>query len=300
MGRINLIKIIKDKDKFQETIIGYIFLGVTIFLIGSAIWSFFSPAKSGKTVNNNIENSVKGNSLDNSEIIYGNNIGGDIVGGDKIMTSITNSYKEHVFINNLCAITAITDEDGKVFVYSVTTLSGDFIPEITLNNINLVFKLGVTTFKEIENSLSKPYIDGIIGVNWFNYYEEYYLGRPGNYQVYIFSINENGFFSEYMYDHLPLFIDNEYSISEEKYNFRKNVSPNTVIVTAPFFKFNPVSEEFIYGPSQTQMRLLSGRLDKINEQYLVESIEKLYPESNIELFIDIFGEPDFINLIENE
>lgn len=291
MGRTasNSIISTKSKPKFQETIIGIIVLG----LVGSAIWYFIQPNKE------NSQNITNAN-ISNSKIIQG-----DIVQGNKIVSPITDSNKEnnreYVFINNFCAITAITDKDDKVMAYSITTLDSNFTPNISLANADLKFKLGITTFKEIEKTLYEPGINGTFGENWFHYNEEYYLGLSGNYQTYIFSVNENGFLNKYFYDNPPFFLHEELNDqkNEDMDNFRANVPPNTITITSSFFNTNETFKEYKYGPSQTQTRLLStNQIKKITEQNVLEKIQKLYPESNIKLFIENFGEPNFVNAIE--
>lgn len=291
------IKLTKE-NRFQNTIVGIIFLGV----VSSAIWSFMSPEKDKVILSDSLNES--------SDIILGDKIEGDTIKGDKTINNKANAkdennFEEHVFINNLSVITAIVDNDDKVIAFSVTTLDRNFLPEVSVNGSSLNFKLGVVSFDELREELSEPIVYGVCGANWFYYSERYRMGRMGNYQDYIFGINENGLLD--FFDEHPgcgyININEEFRDEERMNEFRKNALPNTIIITSPFSNSKELSEtfkDFVYGPELTQMNLISKNIKKMNAQSLNESIKKLYPDSNIRKFIDILGEPDFTNLVEKK
>jgi hypothetical protein len=269
MGRTS--KTIKrSRPKFQDTIFGIIILG----LITSAIWFYISHKID--TVGNNME--ARNNIIENSNVT-------------------TENFKEYVFINYYCAITAITNKDAKVVAYSVTLLNSGFNPEITIETIPLKFILGKTSLYEIggeENSGG-----GVLGVNWFQYNEEYYNGRSGNYQTFILSVNENGVIDSTFFDNIHTFFDesSENEIIDMKNQLRKKVAPNTITITSPFFETEKTFKDYAYGPSKVQLHLLDEYPKKFDTIYLQQSLKKIYPETDIQSFINLFGDPSFINSI---
>ncbi|MFA6160834.1 MAG: ETEC_3214 domain-containing protein [Patescibacteria group bacterium] len=298
---------VKQNIKFKDTIPGIIILSI----IASAIWYFLTPHTQPKN------NLVVGG----SNIIQGSNASGDMIAGDKISgnkivnypNSTVTKIKEYVFINSYCSIIALTDEYEKILAYSITSLDESFHPELQLNNYygikatstgdfesktdTLNFKLGETTFKEIEDLYGEATTTGVMGVNTFYYEESYYLARSGNYQTQIFSINENGIGLEQLHDDPPYYINPEYRDSKknEIENFRKITSPNTYTITEPFFNIADTLENHEFGPMKMQINLLSKNLRSVDKTYLLNSIKSLHPQANISSFIKLFGEPDFIN-----
>lgn len=291
---INTIHIVKRKIKFQETIVGILFLS----LLASAIWYFIVPDTS--TASKNIATN-----LVNSSITQGSQVNGDLVNGNKIINSISTSTnsktKQYVFINNYCAISALADEENKVIVYSVTALSDNFTFLIPLNYID--FNLGKTTFSDINEMLGEATsINGIVGANWFNYNEAYYLARSGNYQTYIFSVNESGAWLKNVFNELPFFI-NEDKVdvkNTDVQKFRNNVVPNTFTVTSPFIGLDEKMLRHVFGPSQIQIRLYEKNVKQVDKNNLIKNIKSLYPDASISYFIKIFGEPSFINNVDAE
>lgn len=305
------------KAKFQETIVGIIFLGV----FASAIWFFISPENNKDIKNNNIDNKkIKDNILNNSEIIGGNKIEGDLISGDKIINGEKHTelnIKEYIFVNKYCAITALVDYNDKVLAYSITTIDKNFNPELylvehkmistsTVNSFEfrtdiLEFKLGITTFKEISKILYGPTNTyGMMGSNYIYYSEEYYRARPGNYQSYIFSFNEVGIGYDKFADTPPYFLNEEFynEKKEEVDYFRSTVPPNTYTITSPFFYLGEEIRDYEFGPSKIQMLLLDQEYKIIEKETLLKNIKTLYPESNINYFIKLFGDPVFVNNIE--
>ena len=63
-------------------------------------------------------------------------------------------------------------------------------PDYPINDTSFRVTLGVSTFSAVPEQ--PDYIGGCLGVNYIEYYETRYLGRPGGYEEYAFGVNEAG------------------------------------------------------------------------------------------------------------
>lgn len=278
--------------KFKDTIPGIIILG----LVSSIIWYLLSPDK-------NILSEIKNTNFNNSTILQSPQIYGNIVNNNDSTDEVKYfKSKEYVFINNYCAIVALTDINDKVISYTITSLNTKFKPKVDIKTLNIFFQLGVSTFKEISDQLHDPRISGTLGANWFNYNEEYSFGRPGNYQTYIFSLNENGILEEKFFNNIPFFFGEEETNwkKEEVENFRTHISPNSFTITAPFYDTPYGFSDYTYGPSKQQMNMIDISSEDIKLDEFENKLKQIYPESTISHFIKLFGEPKFVNIVENE
>lgn len=123
--------------------------------------------------------------------------------GQPTITKSINKNKEYIFVNKYFYLQAITDENGIVSYFSVTSKDSNFTPSfltpdrsrtITLNRstfIDFAPIITVTTDKYIGISYS-PECEGYMGAHDFYYYEIDYLGNPGKYQTSVVGLNDAG------------------------------------------------------------------------------------------------------------
>lgn len=165
------------------------------------------------------------------------------------------SYKEYFYINDLYFVQAVTDEEGKVGMYSITARASKYIPEIKTDLGELVL-LGKSTYGNLENKPKK--VAGLLGMNLkhFNYYEVF-LFDPGNYRYAIYSSNPNGHFQsvgDLDWEIRDIFAkgfsvdDDDFPMHKKHEKFRKSTTINTYSVTTPWFQGIDLSEnEVNYG-----------------------------------------------------
>lgn len=196
----------------------------------------------------------------------------DMIGNPVFINNVSDEnkkYKEYIFVDKLFYVQAITDIDDKVLVYSITTRDKNFNPKLKLWDVTI--ELGKTKFSELDSLGYDPVrVVSFLAAHDFHYGEEYYFGNPANYQSYVFSLNESGYWG-IAYNgeedfvappHDPWIdgiIDKE---NEEIKNFRENSVINTYTITSPLLaNFRekdgtidlPTSQ---YGPSWNQVRVL--------------------------------------------
>jgi hypothetical protein len=99
-------------------------------------------------------------------------------------------YKEYIYIFDSFYLQAISDSDGQVVIYAVTSRSQDFNPIWPENNLFKV-QLGKTVFADIHEN---PYaIRAFEGVRRHGYFEFYYFGGGSSYQTVAVGLNDAGF-----------------------------------------------------------------------------------------------------------
>jgi hypothetical protein len=108
--------------------------------------------------------------------------------------SNTTDEIEHVFMFRDAYVQAVTDQYGKVGYFSVTCRTRRFQPKLNYHPGGprqlVTVKLGHTRFAQLGHT---P--DGVhawLGARRFGYVESYYIGNPGNYQHYVFALNDAG------------------------------------------------------------------------------------------------------------
>lgn len=201
-------------------------------------------------------------------------------------TKITNK-KEYVFIDDNYYVDAITDNNERVLMYSVTTREKNFNPISPDGRVIL----GKSRFIDLVNDdfFNEPIeIISWLGAHDSFYTEGYYWGNPMNYQVYYYSISEAGFIDDSSYvanpDYFPDYIENGHPItfailiSEEvngrELGYKKNSDIvefrkrdiniiNTYTITAPLITVGEISNYFkergnyyFLGPNKNQVRLI--------------------------------------------
>ncbi len=209
-----------------------------------------------------------------------------ILGGPVFVNGLSLDKREYIFVNQYFYAQVITDKEGKSLAYSITTRSKDFNPKITLlsggstyepstgeeKSSELSIFLGKTNFSELDQLFGEPIYFTYVGAHNFFYSEEYSFGNPGNYQSFIFSINESGYLD------IPEIPDSFFefqpkqsisSSDHEVERFRSGAEINTFTITAPFVKGEDFLSDadknrlggFIFGPDYNQVRILKNSRD---------------------------------------
>ncbi|MBF1802738.1 ETEC_3214 domain-containing protein [Alloalcanivorax profundimaris] len=168
------------------------------------------------------------------------------------------SYNEYFYVDELYFVQAVTDEDNKVGMYSITSRSSTYIPEIKTDLGDIIF-LGKSTYNETKKKPRK--VAGLLGMNLkhFNYYEVF-LFDPGNYRYAIYSSNPNGYFDSVGgldWEIGDVFAkgfsvdDDDFPMHGKHDEFRKSTTINTYSVTTPWFRGIDLSDEGVnYGGAQ--------------------------------------------------
>ncbi len=185
--------------------------------------------------------------------------------------------REYIFVNELFYTQAITDNNDKVLAFSITTRSKSFNPEVPLFN---EIRLGETSFSELKKQsrlfLEADHLISYLGAHDLFYSEGYYLGNPGGYQTYFFSMSRSGYinYSEYamppsMYLSEEFAKSKSYTINITKQDINEYVTDNTNIintytVVGPFVEMEQIQEIregspffYLFGPDNNQVRLLN-------------------------------------------
>lgn len=164
--------------------------------------------------------------------------------------------KEYIFVNKFYYVDALTDLNGNVTQFAVTTRDRAFnprflTPSYSLNGDHFDITLGKSKFKDLPQESDK--VRGCVGAhNWY-YFEEYYLGNPSNYQTYAFGFNMSGYESDKSLDLIGEYLNAISSTNcppyknfdERKVNmnaleyWRDNVVVNTYLITAPSYHVFP-------------------------------------------------------------
>lgn len=277
---------VDKKIPWQGTIVGIIILG----LFTNWLYGVFFSEKDYKNITGNENTVINGNNnlIDNKTLNLLNT-----ENNEKI-------YKEYVYVNNLFYVQALTDKNNKVLVYSVTTRKKDFNPIFNTPDNSIRIILGKTKFSEISDGPEKKY--GWVGAHTFSYIEKYYLGNPGNYADYYFSINDAGYTEFGEFDQLtllnPEFIDLPENFEKIK-KFRGSSVINTYSVTQPVIDL-AIESGLVnnLGPSVDQVRVMEENNEKItinNKEKWLGILQKLYADVDIEYFNELLGKAVFIN-----
>jgi len=117
------------------------------------------------------------------------------------------AFWENIYVDRDFYVQALTDKDNTVLAFGVTTRKKWFRPKLLSpggywrepglirrvlrlgGRISPIFnvKLGKTRFSELEQPVA---VAGFLGAHNFGYWEAHWLGHPGNYQHYVFGVND--------------------------------------------------------------------------------------------------------------
>ncbi|MCK4553380.1 hypothetical protein KAU19_00250 [Candidatus Parcubacteria bacterium] len=163
---------------------------------------------------------------------------------------------EYVFVNKYYFVQALTDNQGKVIVYTVTTRVANFNPKFK------GIELGKTKFKDLGQAVDGDIVS-YLGAHNFYYHETYWGANPGNYQTSIYALNEAGYagLEEELesYTMIPpskKLGEEILSSDPEIEKFRNNAIINTYGVSAPLVFFRENLNDFRFGPDYNQIRIL--------------------------------------------
>lgn len=152
------------------------------------------------------------------------------------------NYNEYFYIHKHYYVQAIVDQNGKVGMYSITSRSKKYLPQLK-TDLGFPIRLGKSTYSDITVKPLK--VAGLRGMNLkhFNYYEVY-LFEPGNYRHAVLSTNPNGYIGkvgrldweigDIFAKQFPI-DSNEFPMHKKHQDFRKNTTINTYTVSTPWF-----------------------------------------------------------------
>jgi hypothetical protein len=117
--------------------------------------------------------------------------------GSPVFVNVKEDKRESVFVNKHFYVQAIADLTESVLAFSVTTRSSRFNPVLKLGPYSasrevLHVRLGRTKFAALDSFAKLTSIFSSLGARRFHYHEEYYFGNPGDYQTFIFGVNDAG------------------------------------------------------------------------------------------------------------
>ena len=193
--------------------------------------------------------------------------------GDSVFINYSEdrTQQEYVFVDDDFYVQAVTNSDGKVLAYAVTTRNEAFKPVLKLPNVDVV--LGVTKFAELGRiEFARCY--GLVAATAGSfYYESYYFGRPGKYQTYLLGTSDVGYLSASafgigMLDQKMKYLEKTEdvrntlvwgqvdctSVPEE---FREKQSLNTYLVLASSMQTKEEEIKFGFGVGYNQVWLLN-------------------------------------------
>lgn len=172
-------------------------------------------------------------------------------------------YEEYVFKRQGYWVQAITDNQGAVALYAVTSCDDTFKPLIRNNPAGKSIQLRETTFKEVYDG-GEPELHYFVSGATANSYliEEAYLANPGNYQTIFWGYNDacsNEWDEEiglaelgsYLMEHGSR-IDTKQSVID---NFRSRNTFNTFAVSAPLVDAREILNQFQIGIDRIQVRV---------------------------------------------
>lgn len=156
-------------------------------------------------------------------------------------------------------VNALTDENDKVFSYSITTCSDDFQPLI--NNLPLSEKnevtLGSTTFEEFY---PKPlYIEYRLGAHDWTMVEGVYEGNPSRYQSVFWGGTELCWGDRNIYDGFIMLPFSNTEITPDVQSFRENTTFNTIMITDSYVFLEDVIkilEVLRFGPNGYDIQII--------------------------------------------
>lgn len=178
--------------------------------------------------------------------------------GNPTIVNRGENQKEYIFVFKWAYVSASTDLNGQVLMFSVTTRSKRFKPHIILGpfsteNKVIVVKLGKTTFSHLDKIGTGKVVSGM-GARRGYYVEEYYFGNPGNYQTFAFSFNQAGYGKG---DYLCVLNFGAESSADPRIQvFRNDTTINTYSITSPYITLEEIENGSNPGPNYDQVRVM--------------------------------------------
>jgi hypothetical protein len=191
--------------------------------------------------------------------------------GSPVSVNAHEDKREYIFVNKYFYVQAIADSGENVLAFSVTTRSNRFNPDLKLGPYSLsgealYIRLGKTKFAELDSFAKPTSIASSMGARRFHYYEEYYFGNPGDYQTYVFGVNDSGCPPWYGFNRWdtalgsrPKILDGWNNVQQpEVLAFRTEAAINTYTVVAPLLSLE-VLRGYSFGPNFDQVRILDPK-----------------------------------------
>lgn len=152
-------------------------------------------------------------------------------------------YLEHFYVHQHFVVQAITDEAGKVGLYSVMARSADYLPNIN-TELGEPVRLGKSVYADLQKKPVK--IVGRLGTNFrdASYYEIFLVEGQKN-KLAVFSSNPNGYLKNIgrLDDRDSGMLISRFSAAAENFPltathdvFRKSSTINTYSVVAPWLR----------------------------------------------------------------
>lgn len=166
-------------------------------------------------------------------------------------------FIEYIFaLGKLGYVQALTDDNGRVLAYSVTTRSKKFNPTLSLgpyslNSRRVTIVLGKSRFSDLDQLDTEPEcVVCTVGAHDYYYSEKYYFGNPGHYQSYCFSLIQAGYVDQVC----PMVEAKDLRVNHPAIQtFRQKGSINTFTITTP--RWAEELNEAVFGPNYNQVRV---------------------------------------------
>jgi hypothetical protein len=191
----------------------------------------------------------------------------EILGEHAFYREGEHGYSEYVFErrDGRYWIQAITDKQGTVVIYSVTSCDSSFKPQIKYSPRRRPIRLGETTFKEAAGGDEVEY-DYVVSAATGNSHliEKAYTGNPGRYQTeywgIIDSCNQIKFYDDIV-PALPNILTESLNIDDPiLHQFRETFAINTYAVSSPLVEYSTSKgdplDNFQIGVDRIQIRVI--------------------------------------------
>ncbi len=111
-------------------------------------------------------------------------------GKPSITKNYLKTYTEQIYAHRKFFVRTISDQNGEIVFYSVTTRTKDFRPPFPLHWVLPDFRLGKTDFKSIDSYPQAIAMNDSSKLFYYN--ESHYFGNPGFYKTYFFEASTSG------------------------------------------------------------------------------------------------------------
>jgi hypothetical protein len=247
----NLLKWYEEKFKKEPIVV----LIITIVVIISATGSFLSGLEKIDEVRNLVYDKYFTDKyasdyqkIDKLSLGLSIDYVTELFGAPKAVrvSNTYDGYKEHYYVNDCYLLHAITDEQGELRIYGITTTKEDFHPNFPMYGYNSLGNLKMSDISDYtsNNTFSR------LSSKYFSYSEIFYFGNPGYYNHYAVGYNQFGV--EYDEDTISgmipylMEINSNYASDDEYNKIRADFIPNTFCVIGDEFDINEF-EDFIIG-----------------------------------------------------
>lgn len=199
---------------------------------------------------------------------------------------VVRHFEECVFIDRDFFVQCLLDTDQTVLAFSVTTRTKRFAPRFdspaghVVQRRGLIRKLGarerfvpvfsVRLGRTRFSALDTPErVRACLRAHDFKYHEAHWLGNPGNYQWYVFGVNDVGVAWEEAASAFSLLSPNSMEVAwdnqiggpdlqdlAEIATFRGSVTLNTLTIIGPALDLGDYPDDLAYGPDIYHVRTL--------------------------------------------